>query len=159
MEDRIDQGVKVHDIARVLQFVLVLDDLRNKILQGLEEKRWHPLLLISDGKVLFEHFFQIISAWLSNNISYSREEILRMETFNGFFFVDSYVLLLLKWCCLLEKYWFFWVSVSVFYWYGILYGFLKILKFDFSKNLWNWILILYSVKKTFPIEWPNLNLI
>ena len=39
VEDRIDQGVKVHDIARVLQFVLVLDDLRNKILQGLEEKR------------------------------------------------------------------------------------------------------------------------
>ena len=84
VEDRIDQGVKVHDIARVLQFVLVLDDLRNKILQGLEEKRWHPLLLNSDGKVLFEHFFQIISAWLSNNIYW--REILRMEkNFNGFF--------------------------------------------------------------------------
>ena len=39
VEDRIDQGVKVHDIARVLQFVLVLDDLRNKIPQGLKERK------------------------------------------------------------------------------------------------------------------------
>ena len=68
---------------------------------------------------------------------------------------------MLKWCCLLEKYWFFWVSVSVFYWYGILYGFLKILKFDFSKNSWNGILILYSVKKLFQLNdqiWTSFKL-